>query len=267
MKIRATSRTAPRPAALTLVLVALALALTLGPVASPWDLPAAEASDHKAAELRARKAFTGGEYEKALDIYVDLYGETHHPTYLRNIARCHQNLGHAEKAISGFREYLRQAKNLTPEQQAEIEKYIAEMEELKRKEALAASGSSPPAPSPTRADADGDAVKASAAATAVEGARGHKSAEAGQAVPPAADRQPKPPGVDLSPHTVPAEVSAKKDNEASESSPFYTRVWFWAGVGALAAGIATTLLIVSADRGPSYGNLGHTDVPSVQSQQ
>ena len=60
-----------------------------------------------------------------------------HPTYLRNIARCHQNLGNPDKAISSFREYLRKARDLTPEQRAEIEGYIAEMEQLKQQASTA----------------------------------------------------------------------------------------------------------------------------------
>ena len=67
------------------------------------------------ARARARgKLFAAGDYRQALEIYVKLYAETLHPTYLRNIGRCQQNLGEAEKAISSFREYLRKAKDLTP---------------------------------------------------------------------------------------------------------------------------------------------------------
>ena len=257
MKIKETSSTVRRLTAPAFLVPALAFTLAL--VASPWGPLDAAASDHKAAELQARKAFTSGEYEKALEIYVDLYDETHHPTYLRNIARCHQTLGHADKAIAGFREYLRKAKNLTPEQQTEIEKYIAEMEELKRK---VAASSSPPAASPVRADAAGGAAESPAAETAADGAQRQNGAEAGPTRPTAGERQPQPAGVDLSLHAAPPQ----KDNEVSASSPFYTRVWFWAGVAALAAGIATTLLIVSGDRGPAYGNLGHVVVPPAQQQ-
>jgi tetratricopeptide (TPR) repeat protein len=235
MKGRATTgRTAPRADALALLVLALALAASLR------GAPAAHAADPKAAELQARRAFTAGEYAKALDIYVDLYGETRHPTYLRNIARCHQNLGHADKAIAGFREYLRKAKNVTPEQQAEVEKYIAEMEELKKKESAASSSSSASSPA--------------SAAPPPLGAEAAGSAGGGKTP------VPKPAAVDLSVRAVPGD----NDKEASQPSPFYTRVWFWAGVAALAAGIVATVLLVGADRGPAYGNLGHIDVPPAQ---
>ena len=100
-------------------------------------------------EMKARTHFAAGEYKQALDIYARLYAETMHPTYLRNIARCHQNLGDADKAISSFREYLRKARDLTPDQRAEIEGYIAEMEQMKRAKA---SGPPPAASLPAAAE-------------------------------------------------------------------------------------------------------------------
>ena len=97
-------------------------------------------------ELKARTHFAAGEYKQALDIYARLYAETMHPTYLRNIARCHQNLGDPDKAISSFREYLRKAKDLPADQRAEIEGYIAEMEQLKQSKAVAPPPAAAPPP-------------------------------------------------------------------------------------------------------------------------
>ena len=108
------------------VLTAVVLLLAL---ASP---AAALAAGDEGAELKARTHFAAGEYKEALEIYARLYAETMHPTYLRNIARCHQNLGNPDKAISSFREYLRKARDLPPDERAEIEGYIAEMEQLKQ---------------------------------------------------------------------------------------------------------------------------------------
>jgi tetratricopeptide (TPR) repeat protein len=105
-------------------------------VAFVSPLPAA-AED--GAELKARTHFAASEYKEALAIYARLYAETLHPTYLRNIGRCHQNLGDPDKAISSFREYLRKAKDLPTDQRAEIEGYIAEMEQLKQSRAAAAA--------------------------------------------------------------------------------------------------------------------------------
>src|SRR5205814_435801 len=53
-----------------------------------------------------------------------------------------------EKAISSFREYLRQARDLTPDQRAQVEGYVHEMEELQRRRAADAAGvhRAPPPP-------------------------------------------------------------------------------------------------------------------------
>lgn len=101
-----------------------------------------------AREMEAREAFAAGSYKHALDIYAKLYAERLHPTYLRNIGRCYQNLGEPERAISSFREYLRKAKDLTPEERTEVEGYITEMEDLQRKQAVAAQPQPEPQPIP-----------------------------------------------------------------------------------------------------------------------
>jgi len=121
-----------------LITVVLAAAFVVG---GEGAAAAAGAEDQ---DLKARKLFAAGDYRQALELYVNLYAETLHPTYLRNIGRCQQNLGEADKAIGSFREYLRKAKDLSPAQRQEIEGHIAEMEELKRKQA--GGSAAPPAP-------------------------------------------------------------------------------------------------------------------------
>jgi hypothetical protein len=150
-----------------------------------------------------------------------------HPTYLRNIARCHQNLGNADRAISSFREYLRKAHDLTPDQRKEIEGYIAEMEQLKQSRA----GASTAAPAP--------------------------AAPAPSAPPPAA-----PPPADATPVLVgpPTVTASASTTTADDGGPFYTRVWFWGVVaGVVAAGVVTGVLL-SRDSGPPSGSLGALDL-------
>jgi len=105
---------------------------------------AKEATDNR--EMQAREAFAAGSYQDALDIYTKLYAEKLHPTYLRNIARCYQNLSEPERAISSFREYLRKAKDMRDDEREEVEGYIKEMEELQRKNEEAAAAPPPPLP-------------------------------------------------------------------------------------------------------------------------
>jgi len=201
----------------------LTVAAVLLALASPAS---AIAADDTSAELEARTHFAAGEYQEALDIYARLYAETMHPTYLRNIARCHQNLGNPDKAISSFREYLRKAKGLTPEQRAEVEGYIAEMEQLKKSRAAAAAAPAPAVAPPV-------------------------------APPPAA---PSPaPDATPAPLVGPPAVAATSTRDDGES-PFYTGVWFWGVVaGVVAAGVVTAVLL-SRDSGPTAGNLGALDL-------
>jgi tetratricopeptide (TPR) repeat protein len=195
---------------LTVMVVLCALAFSPGAIAAGDD----------GAEMKARTHFAAGEYKEALEIYARLYAETMHPTYLRNIARCHQNLGNPDKAISSFREYLRKAHDLTPDQRKEIEGYIAEMEQLKRSKANGATASS-------------------AAATSA---------------PPPEARPAETPPVLVGPPT----VTATRD-EPADGGPFYTRAWFWVGAAVVVAGAVTGIVLLSADRSPTHGGLGVVD--------
>jgi len=82
-------------------------------------------------EREARALFAVGNYQKALDLYGQLFADTLHPTYLRNIGRCQQLMGEPDKAINSFREYLRKAPKLSAQERTEVEGFIAEMSALK----------------------------------------------------------------------------------------------------------------------------------------
>jgi hypothetical protein len=134
-------------------LVAVLSVATVGMI--PCEAYAAKASKEKAnkekkdpREMQAREAYAAGSYKEALDIYTKLYAEKLHPTYLRNIGRCYQNLNEPDRAISSFREYLRKAKDLPADERGEVEGYIKEMEDLQKRKAAAAE---PPAPVPVPA--------------------------------------------------------------------------------------------------------------------
>jgi len=68
MDHRAVHKTTPRAGWLAALTLATALA------ASPWAASDARAAAPKDAELQARKAFTAGDYEKALGMYVGAQG-------------------------------------------------------------------------------------------------------------------------------------------------------------------------------------------------
>jgi uncharacterized membrane protein len=161
-------------------------------------LAARDASAADTRELKAREAFAAQRYQDALDIFAKLYAETLHPIYLRNIGRCYQNLGDADKAISSFREYLRKAKNPTADETREVEGYIKEMEELKRRKEASATTATPPPPKPETSE-----------------------------VKPLPSASPPPAGGTAT-ATV---VTAPAAPPAEESPSIFGRWWFWAIVG------------------------------------
>jgi hypothetical protein len=99
------------------------------------------------ADEQARERFRSQRYEEALAIYQRLRAETGHPTYLRNIGRCHQMMRHPVPAIDAFEAYLREAPALDAAERTEIEGYIAEMRRLELTMSPGASSSATAAPS------------------------------------------------------------------------------------------------------------------------
>jgi len=179
----------------------------------------AQAEDKR--EVKARQLFAVGKYAEALEIFGNLYAETLHPTYLRNVGRCYQNLGEPDKAISSFSEYLRQAKNVTPAQREQVEGYIREMEALKRKRK---QDSEPPSGGGVEADKTGPPTKLAASD------------------PDASPRERSKPLVGKDEPD--AAITRKADGGASESSPFYTRWWFWTAAAVLIGGGAATVVLL-----------------------
>jgi hypothetical protein len=151
-------------------------------------------------EIKAREAFAEGRYQDALDLFAKLYADKLHPTYLRNIGRCYQNLQQPEKAANAFRDYLRQGKDISAAEAKEVEGYIAEMEALKKKQDDG-QVASPASPRPTTSIP----VPAAPPVEASHGATGET--------------------VNLS------EAPATPSPEPSP--PLYKRGWFWGVVGAV----------------------------------
>jgi len=86
---------------------------------------AAESRDVR--EREARKACFTGNVDRGVEILVDLYGETGHPNYIFNQARCFERNGKYEQALLSYEDYLRKATNLGESERAQVEKSIAEL--------------------------------------------------------------------------------------------------------------------------------------------
>jgi hypothetical protein len=179
-------------------------------------------------EIEARKAYAAGRYKEAVDLYSNLYASTLHPTYLRNIGRCYQNLEDAQLAIQSYREYLRKA-SVTAAERREVEGFIAEMEALKKRQELAAAPATTMAPAPPP-----DTVSATAPS-------------------PAASATPSPSLAPSSSSSV--DLTARSPEPDPPSTPLYTRWWFWTVVGLAVAGGGAALYLTRNGSGPStdYG--------------
>ncbi len=156
-------------------------------------------------EVEARQAFAAGQYQQALDLYAQLYADKVHPTYLRNIGRCYQNLQEPDKAINAFRDYLRQAKDLSSAEKSEIDGYIAEMEAMKAQQEGAAQAS---------------AAKAAAAQQ--------------PALPPA--NPTVAPIASNTSATNTLQLTNPTPEPLAQPTPFYKKGWFWGVVGVAVVG-------------------------------
>jgi tetratricopeptide (TPR) repeat protein len=213
------------------ILKALAIAVVLAG-------PAAARAGQTDLDLEARTHFAAGDYQAALDIYARLYAQTLHPTYLRNIGRCYQNMGEPDKALSSFREYLRKAQGLDAKQREEIQGYMKEMEDLKR---ARAAPKAEPASSPPASAQPASAQPAPAARPAAP-------------PPPAVPRLEAPPPSDEDEPSAATNLKAAPSSktDASDESALYTRWWFWTGLAVVVAGgVAAAVVLSSSSSTPS----------------
>jgi hypothetical protein len=171
-------------------------------------------------EMKARESFAAGRYDEALQTFAKLYAETLHPVYLRNIGRCHQKMREPQKAIDAFQDYLAKTKagkdKITPDERTEIEGYIKDMETLRDSQTA-----KPVEPVGTPVTPVNPTTSSPILA---------------QPAP-----QPQPTGGS----TPPVVLTTAPPSEGEPSHPFYTRWWFWTGVGAVVAGGVVAAIVLS----------------------
>jgi hypothetical protein len=165
---------------------------------------------------QARDLFLAQRYSEALVIYQRLRAESQHPTYLRNIGRCHQMMRQPAPAIAAFESYLREAPGLGAPERTEVEGYIAEMRRLE------ASTTPPPGAGP--------------------------SPGASPALTPAAPAETNTPLVATA-ASAPSTSDAAGDSSGASSgeSSILRKWWFWAGVGALVVASGIVIAVSTSD--------------------
>jgi hypothetical protein len=128
------------------------LAMTALQATTTWAAPTAPENDEDPRAVEARKACASGRVDRGIQLLADYFSKTNDATAIFNMARCYQQNGVADKAVLNFREYLRQARDLTPQDRLQVDNYIRELEA--QQQARPATGppaltaSAPAAPEP-----------------------------------------------------------------------------------------------------------------------
>jgi hypothetical protein len=78
-------------------------------------------------EARARTACAAGRVDEGVEMLARLLTEFRHPNYIFNQARCYQQNGLLEQALTRFQEYLRVATEVSPEERARAQRYADEV--------------------------------------------------------------------------------------------------------------------------------------------
>lgn len=192
---------------------------------------------------KATQLYKQGSYEAAAEIFAQLSVDNPDmPVFVRNMGACYYYLRRPEPALSNLREYLHKKKDISPEDRAEVEGWIAEMDQLRQRGSAPAAAAAPvapatPAPAALAPAAVTPAAPAAAPAATPETPRAHLDAPATPSQTPADTMQ--------APATAPPALGPA-DTVAQVSQPMQSdgrggrKVAAWAlggvGVAALVAG-------------------------------
>ena len=130
------------------ILVALVMTLALmglEPGAAAAGLDKKGSADAK----NATQLYKQGSYEEAAAVFLQLsIDNPGMPVFVRNLGACYYYLRRPDPALSNLREYLVKKKDVTPEDRAEVEGWIAEMDQLRQHGSAPAAAALPVAPMP-----------------------------------------------------------------------------------------------------------------------
>lgn len=202
-------------------LVAIVAVVALAAPAFAAD--SAGASDKEKARAhfeRGQRLFKVSRYKEALEEFKEAFVLRADPVFLYNIAQCHRLMGERDEAITFYRRYL-QADPNSP-QRVELEKRIHDLEAARAEDQTARLAQPPPPPP-------------------VAVAKKPKPAPAPTPPPIAVVPPPAPTAAP------PLAVVASAPAPQPESKPLYRRWWLWAGVAAVAAGVAAAVVLSKSD--------------------
>jgi hypothetical protein len=129
------------------VVIAMTLALTgLEPRAAAAGLDKKSSADAK----KATQLYKQGNYEEAAAVFLQLSVDNPDmPVFVRNLGACYYYLRRPDPALSNLREYLHKKRDIAPDDSAEVEGWIAEMDQLRQHGSTPAAAPVPiPVPAP-----------------------------------------------------------------------------------------------------------------------
>jgi hypothetical protein len=194
-----------------------------------------DASDAKVHYQKATAHYAVGEYKEAAGEYEAAYKAKQDPALLYNAAQSHRLAGDNQKALLLYKNIVK----LHP-----TSKYAIESKDRidKLEQAIATTQSPPNQPAPV----EGNAPPAAAAPVQPLAPIVAPGAPPAAAPPPAVAPAP-PPGAS------PAATLTTTPTE--NGGPVYTKVWFWAVVGAVVVGGVVTAVALSSGSSGAWSNV------------
>jgi len=107
-------------------------------------MAAALTAKDNARAKQAKQLFRQGQYDAAAEIFSSLSSD--YPdrlVFTRNLGACYYYLRRADPALSNLRDYLRRSQDIAPDDRAEVEGWMAEMEKLRSQSAATATARPP----------------------------------------------------------------------------------------------------------------------------
>jgi hypothetical protein len=219
------------------------------PTASAAGLDKKGTADAK----KATQLYKQGSYEDAAGLFLQLsLDNPGMPVFVRNLGACYYYLRRPEPALSNLREYLHKKQDIDPKDREEVEKWIAEMDELRRGTGAkpAEAPTMPPAPGMAPVTAPG--VMPNAPAQAPYPSYQPVPMTGYPTAPATPGWAPPGPGPDPSAGSWPVPATgapgvAAQPEAPSKSNGRMTAAWILGGVGvaALVTGGVCTLMATS----------------------
>ena len=101
-------------------------------------------------EAQARKACLTGKVDEGIALLADLFVATGNPNFVFNQGRCFEQNSRPAEALPRFREFLRIARGLRPQERADVERHIAECQAAVREKSPGAEAAQAMRPPPGR---------------------------------------------------------------------------------------------------------------------